>query len=412
MPKTPKKWTLMIWMAGDNDLQDFGESDLKELKKVGSTDDIDVVVQFDRMTDDHTRRYHLRAGTSLDADQVQELGETNTGDPGVAIDFFTWGIQQCPADRYLAVLWNHGSGIDETDIYRRAAALGMSVERRARRSSTTLPRGVARELSTRTFRRALFAPTVDAAMQRRGILYDDTSRDFLDNIELKKVLVEVKRAAGQKIDLLGFDACLMNMVEVAFQVRQGAGFVVGSEEVEPGEGWPYDKILADLAAKPAMTPPELGAVIVKRYIASYTGEQVTQSLVSLDRAAALGRAVSVLADHLIAAIKTPAEYAAVTKSILRAQRYSSKDFIDLYDLCEQFKQLVKSAKVKAAAEETIQALAGASPFVLAEKHKGATVARSHGVAIYFPRGDTSVAYDRLDFAKEARWDDFISAYQR
>ena len=57
----------------------------------------------------------------------------------------------------------------------------------------------------------------------------------------------------------------MNMVEVAYQLRGSADFIVGSEEVEPGDGWPYDRVLADLAAKPTMSAAQLGATIVKRY---------------------------------------------------------------------------------------------------------------------------------------------------
>jgi hypothetical protein len=49
--------------------------------------------------------------------------------------------------------------------------------------------------------------------------------------------------------------------------------------------------------------------------------------------------------------------------------------------------------------------------VLAEKHKGSSVSRSHGATIYCPRGrDVTVVYPRLDFAKATRWDNFIKAY--
>ena len=50
-------WTVMVWMAGDNDLESFGDKDLAEIKRVGSTDEANVVVQFDSMGDDRTRRY-------------------------------------------------------------------------------------------------------------------------------------------------------------------------------------------------------------------------------------------------------------------------------------------------------------------------------------------------------------------
>src|SRR5262249_9548142 len=152
-------------------------------------------------------------------------------DPRVAIDFFTWGITRCPAKRYLTVIWNHGSGIDETDVYRSARRKGGVAHRRLRTA-----------LNNR-FRRSLFSGTLAAALRTpdgnaRAIAYDDSSRDFLDNMELARVLAAVKKKLGRKIDLMGFDACLMNMVEVAYELRGSADFIVGSEEIEPGDGWP------------------------------------------------------------------------------------------------------------------------------------------------------------------------------
>ncbi|MBI2525262.1 MAG: hypothetical protein HYV93_04700 [Candidatus Rokubacteria bacterium] len=55
------------------------------------------------------------------------------------------------------------------------------------------------------------------------------------------------------------DACLMTMIEVAYQLRDHAQILMGSEEIEPGAGWPDAAILGDLAAKPTVGPEELGA---------------------------------------------------------------------------------------------------------------------------------------------------------
>lgn len=406
-----KKWTVMVWMAGDNDLEDYGAEDIEEMKAVGSNDDINVLVQFDRMSDDKTRRYYVRKGTTMDADVVQTLNETNTGDPKVAIDFFTWGVKTYPAQHYLAVLWNHGSGIDEEDIYRSAKARGLEVHRKTRSSSKSIPRRHVRAMATRRFRRSLFSTTVDSALLSKAIAYDDTSRDFLDNLELKRVLTKVRQNAQRKIDVVGFDACLMNMVEVAYQLKGAVNLVVGSEETEPGDGWPYDAVLKSLAANPDMTPEQLGSAIVQRYVASYPHDTVTQSLLDLRQSAAVAAAVDQLAQSLIGAIQTPAEYAAVTQAINAAQAYTYKDFLDLYSLCEEFKNRCKTKAVKDAAQATMNALTGNGKFVLAEKHKGASVSRSHGATIYFPRGrDVTVVYPRLDFAKATRWHHFIKAY--
>jgi hypothetical protein len=74
---------------------------------------------------------------------------------------------------------------------------------------------------------------------------------------------------GKYVQLLGYDACLMHMIEVVYQVMANAGVSVGSEEVEPWDGWPYDTILADLTGMPTMNEDALGTVIVDRYMDSY-----------------------------------------------------------------------------------------------------------------------------------------------
>ncbi|MBI5446837.1 MAG: hypothetical protein HY900_37185 [Deltaproteobacteria bacterium] len=272
-----------------------------------------------------------------------------------------------------------------------------------------MPLSWTRSMASRRYRRSLFSTTIDAALRTRAIATDDTNRDFLDNTELKKVLETVKAKTGRKVDIVGFDACLMSLAEVAFQVRSSTDLVVASEETEPNDGWPYDTILADLAAKPSMTPAELGKAIVKRYVASFKSE-VTLALLDVDRGPALAKAVKALGGSLAEAIAAPGEFAAVTKAIRDTQRYYYRDFVDLYDLCDQLAKRVKSAKVKAAAKATQEALSGPLPFVVAEAHKGTTVVRSHGAAIYVPRGDISVVYDRLDFAKASGWGKFIAAY--
>ena len=110
----------------------------------------------------------------------------------------------------------------------------------------------------------MFSTTVQAALDSRAIAYDDTSRDFLDNLELKRVLEQVKANAGRPIDVLGFDACLMSMIEIGYELRDLAGHVVGSEQTEPGNGWPYDRVLRALAGAPDMSPGQLSVAAVGR----------------------------------------------------------------------------------------------------------------------------------------------------
>lgn len=411
-PPAATPWTVLVWMAGDNDLERFALQDLDEMKRVGSTGGVNIVAQVDRMSDAGTRRYFLRRDTSVAEDVVAELGETNTGDPGVAIDFFTWGLRQYPSSRVLAVIWNHGSGIDEADVYARAAARGIVIERGAGRARAgVVPRAHVRAMLASRHRRALFSTTIDQAMRDRGIAYDDTSRDFLDNAELKRVLLEVKHAAGRPIDVLGLDACLMNMVEVACQLRTTARFIVGSEEVEPGDGWPYDRVMGALAARPSLTARELGAAIVDHYVASYPAG-VTQSMLDLSRADACAEAVDRLAAALMTAIRSPGERTAVLRAARAALRFETNEFADLASFCAEIGRRCASPAVKEAARGVRDAISGDEALVAAEAHTGERMAGAGGVSIYLPRTPPSRAYGRLDFARRTRWDEFLAALNR
>ena len=114
-----KSWTVMVYLAGDNDLDSAGVVDLDEMKQVGSGDQLNIVAQFDRAgKSSATKRYLLRKGTTLAKDVVATLGETNMGDPEVLQDFLAWGAKNYPAEHYLVVIWNHGAGWDDENIYR------------------------------------------------------------------------------------------------------------------------------------------------------------------------------------------------------------------------------------------------------------------------------------------------------
>jgi len=403
-----KPWTILLWVAGDNNLSDYGQLDLEELKVVGTGPKLNLVAQYDREGSTGTRRYLLRKGTTLEADAVADLGETNTGDPACAIDFFTWGIKTYPSDQVMCVLWNHGSGIDETDVYRRARRMGGGGQALTRRH--------ARAIASSKLSRALFSTTVEQAIEERAIAYDDTSRDFLDNAELAKVIDTVVKNTKRKIDIVGFDACLMNMIELGYQLRGNVGRIVGSEEVEPGNGWPYDKVAAAAARAASATPEKVAAAVVSSYIASYkkdpNEDRVTQSAVDLSKAVAVKNAVDALAGACLPSLGLPADYMAFSQSVNAALRFDMRDFVDLGDVCRQLTRRSKNKTVVAAAKGVLAALSGPNRYVTAIGYKGAGVAAATGTSIYFPlAGDVHVAYDRLAFAQDTRWPQLIAKFR-
>jgi hypothetical protein len=416
---TVKQWTVMVYLAGDNNLDSAGVSDLKEMKKVGSTDQINVIAQFDREGKDlSTNRYYIRKGGTLVKDVVGSLGETNMGDPRVLEDFIKWGIKKYPAEHYLLVVWNHGNGWNDENVYRVARNI-MSFHIK-RRGEVVLPaRGAAknsvsirriRVIGGKKFRHALFQTSIMRAITTRGIAYDDDAQDFLDNIEMKRLLASAKKILKHKIDILGMDACLMSMAEVIYQLRDSVSLAVGSEEVEPGDGWPYDRILDKLTKKPKMMPGELATTIVNEYLASYpVNAGVTQSASDLSMAGALESAVDQLADGLNNHLSDSLERAKIVECRLQAQAYDTPDYIDLFDFCDLLESKTGFNDIRAACSAVENAIQR-DGIVIKSGYKGGKVKHSNGLSIYFPQKRVSSLYGTLDFTKKTSWRKFLERY--
>ena len=131
----------MIYMAGDNGkifeqfqgrrmapMEEQGYRDIGKMEAVGSTEEVAILVQFDTLSDrEHTYRIYIRP--TVEGRQIENIPEQNTGDPSSLRDFIVWGIENYPAENYVVILWNHGTGWKEEDIY--AFARERQVELRA-----------------------------------------------------------------------------------------------------------------------------------------------------------------------------------------------------------------------------------------------------------------------------------------
>jgi hypothetical protein len=416
---TERQWTVMVYLAGDNNLDSAGVVDLKEMKKVGSTDRINVIAQFDREGRDlSTNRYYIRKGGALAKDVVGSLGETNMGDPRVLEDFIKWGIKNYPAQHYLLVVWNHGNGWNDENVYRVVRnKMKLNIRRRGevvlaakggRKESISIRR--IRAIGGKKFRHALFHTSIMKAITVRGIAYDDDAQDFLDNIEMKRVLLSAEKILKRKIDILGMDACLMSMAEVVYQLRDSVSLAVGSEEVEPGDGWPYHRILDRLAKKPAMMPSELAATIVDEYLASYPANAgVTQSACDLSKSGLLASAVDQLADGLNDHLSDAAERARIVECRLQTQAYDTPDYIDLYDFCDLLEGKTGFDDIRAACS-AVKNVVQHDGLVIRSGYKGGNVKHSNGLSIYFPQRSLSSLYATLDFTKNTSWGKFLESY--
>lgn len=371
-------WTIMVYLDADNNLEMAGIDDINEIEMVGSTSEVNIVVQVDRIpynvlaannegyADDisnnnwtTTRRYYITQDFDLvqiNSLLISDLGELNMGDSQTLIDFANWAVTNYPAKKYLLVIWNHGGGFRSTGL-------------------------------------------------AKDIAWDDTSGgDKITMSELEYALSVISTQAEKKIDIVGMDACLMAMTEVAFQIKNYADIMVTSEENVPGDGWPYDSILSQLVSNPTMTPDQLATNIVDSYIFSYTAsDNVTQSAIDLSYMDTLAGQLSTLALSIMSDTLTPSvNYINASNS---SQYYGDLDFIDLYDFCNKVLTYSNSVSVKNTALSIQQTLNSA---VLRWGYNGYGVNKSRGLSIYFPYYSYDYYYNNTNFAQDTWWDEMLS----
>ena len=359
-------WTFMVYLDGDNNLESAAIDDFMEMSSVSSTAGVNIVAQFDRIPGydslygDWTtcKRFLITPGlTPTAANAIADLGECNMGDPNTLTEFVEWSMTEYPADNYALILWNHGSGWKKWMPW--DAVLG------------------------------------------RGVCWDDTNGgDYLTLQETEQALT------GKYVDLLGYDACLMHMVEVVYQVKTNAGISAGSEDSEPNDGWPYDTILEDLTGTPTMTSRTLGTVIVQRYIESYgSAGSETQSAVDNGNFSGLVTAIDNLAQALIAEINA-GNLTQVQQARSETEQIYYSYYIDLYNFAQNIQTYVPGATSEA------QAVMDNLSITVYEEAHGSLVPNEHGLSIYFPlgEGDYLASYDATAFAIDTLWNEFLKQY--
>ena len=371
------EWTVMVYLDADNNLESAGIDDINEMEMVGSTSEVNIVVQVDRVpysvlassnqgyADDTsngnwttTRRYYITQDFDpilINSPLKIDLVELNMGDPQTLVDFASWAAINYPAKKYLLVIWNHGGGFRSLNL-------------------------------------------------AKDIAWDDTNGgDKITMPELEDALSMISAQIGKNIDLVGMDACLMAMTEVAYQIKDYADILVTSEESEPEGGWPYDTILSQLTSNPSLTPTQLATNIVDDYIFTYPTTYVTQSAIDLSYMDTLTGQLSNLAFGIMSDFSTPKyQYILAAAS---SQHYSDYDFIDLYDLCNNIFDHSNSLEIKNMAIIIQQTLNSA---VIKSGYSGVGVSRSRGLSIYFPYYYYDSYYNNTNFAQDTKWDEMLS----
>lgn len=336
----------MVYMGADNNLSDAGIGDLNEMETVGSSANVAIVVQAEFSPTYSgsaipADTYRILVQQDSDLNTVSSFGDSinnvDMANPSTLTAFINWAKDTYPAQHYALVVWDHGSGW------------------KAKKFSSPA----------------------------RGAVQDETSGTFMSLPDLAKGV----RDAGLHFDIINFDACLMAMYEVAYEFNGLTDYMVFSEHTEPGEGDPYDTILAALAANPSMSARDLSSTIVAKYDEFYSNNNrggTTKSAVDMSKLAALDTKLLALS----AALNNDGASPGVVQTARSVtQEYAYQANHDIWAFCDYLQSSAAGAAVKAAAAEVKTAV---TEMVSANATNGADMAKSYGLAIYLPlSGETN-----------------------
>lgn len=346
-------WTYMVYIAGENDLSSMATLDLEEMAHASSSDTVNVPVMMERnpSTDPLAPATAQRGIVKGGQVQLVDLGQNLVfSDKATLTAFIQWAKAHYPAERYALVLWSHGSGWK--------------------------------------------SPSVN-----RSALYDNNGGRGYTSMSVPDMAAAVRDAGG--VDLVNFDACLMGMYEVAYEFRDVAQVLVGSEENIPGTGNPYDTVLNRLVAQPQQDAYALGRGIVADFDTHYRSRQQDPTqLAAIDLRhmpqvhQKLQETATLLSEHLDVA-RIGIEQARDT-----APRYDDKANKDLVRFAQALtEQSDIPTTLKAKAQELVQTSQAA---VLANRVWSASPASTNfddsaGLAIYLPDTRQTSASERRSY---------------
>ncbi|MBT9585255.1 hypothetical protein IV102_18065 [bacterium] len=387
-----KDWTILAYSVSDNNLYEYMQQDLDEAERIGSTEEMNVLVETSHQPKGGSVvRMKLEPDLTegLKSPVLQDLGpHRNMSRSDSMAESIAWAIREYPSRHYMVIVSDNGSGW-------------------------------------------------------LGANHSESTDSWMTAADLETGFKKAQQMTGKRIDVIGFDECLMASTEIAHQLKDCAGYMVASEEVEGGAGWQYDEALGKttnkksrvfankvlnyaataLRARDPLTPADMATGIV-RTAEGHQRDLGTMSAIDLGKI----EAITAAADSFAAAVL---ESGLTRPDIARVKQNTQKfeEFADLGHFVEMAGDMY-GGQIKVAADQVNRALKDA---VIAEQH-GDNYPNARGLNIeinhknYLMQGGPTLsppahqipnldegkaslidfpAYEEISFARDTCWDDML-----
>lgn len=222
-----KKWSVFIYLAGDNNLSEDMVTALKGLLNLNLNDRINLYVCYDSIYPtvktayyDFSRQPGDNTERTLATVKAGEIGGDIYGDELIMTDVLKEFFKKCfageeaKADDYILILSGHGDGFRE-----------------------------------------------------KTLLYDENPSGPATLEKINEALEEIRteHLGGEKFAILGLDSCCMAMLEIAYQFKNDAGILVSSQSYVPNSGWAYEPMLRELVEDGSLEAEDYASTMVSEF---------------------------------------------------------------------------------------------------------------------------------------------------
>ncbi|GEM_PF-958144 len=321
--------TIMIYMCG-SDLESgsgFATGDLKEILNVsGQPDDVNIIVETGGssswkrygISNQVVERYHVQNRQLVKDTSLTDL---NMGLSSTFQSFIEWGLTEYPAQRTGVIMWNHGGAMD-------------------------------------------------------GVCFDEKhDDDCLTNDEVNLAMKNAFKNVGrtEKLEWIGYDACLMAVQDIAEYNSQYYNYMISSQESEAGAGWDYDRangMLHKIYANPrGVETPTFLEAICTTFVADNSRE-ATLSALDLSRMPAYKTAWENMASGLAGIVNTSSKWNTfknLVNSCMRFGLYTDDGYdaynegyvYDIFDVGDLIEKMQANATYNGLLSSQLNALASA-----------------------------------------------------
>lgn len=331
------KYTILVYIVGSDLESKSGAAtdNINQMMQVGSTKNMNVVIETGGAQKAGwftVQRKLVLPGSLL---LLQDLGSISMGATSTVQDFLEWGVTNYPADKYIIVYWDHGGG----------------------------PNG--------------------------GFGFDEVNPPAITPMnQIVAATMAASNNTGKRFEIIGFDACLFGSAETIAGLYPYTNYYVGSEDLEPGEGWQYNTFLSYVNTHPTADGLAVGTEIVNGYTNQNKNDSTTLSVVD---SAAIPDLLSAV-DHFAVALQpytnSIANWKNIARSRFKAPDYStsvwdneSYDLVDLVEFASRvFDQFPVDLDLCAASTALADATQNAVKYFKNSPNREA----SFGLTVYFP----------------------------